>query len=132
MITPTPPKPATKYRKADESKLQTECFQWAWENRPITRRLLFTVVNENDRADSNSISGVRRKNRGVVAGVSDMLMLIPNKHYHGLCIEFKTPIGHQSDVQVVWQQLIEKQGYLYVVCRSLEQFKEIIDNYLAD
>lgn len=130
-IIKTPSPSETKRRHTDEADLQTRCFQWAWHERPETRRLLFTVVNENERRDSNSISGVRRKNRGVIAGVSDMLMLIPRGSWHGLCIEFKTPIGRQSEAQETWQRLIEMQGYRYVVCRSLDSFQALIDEYLS-
>lgn len=131
MIIETPPKPLVRHRKADESKLQAECFQWLWNNYPETRKRYFAVLNENSRQDSNMISGMYRKARGVVAGVSDSIMLIARGKYHGLCCEFKTQIGKQREGQVEWQQIIEKEGYYYFICRSLEDFKKTIIWYLS-
>ena len=67
---------------------------------------------------------------GVTAGVSDSLMLIPRAKWHGLCIEYKREDGRQSPVQVEWQRKVEAQGFRYEVVRSLEQFKELVREYL--
>ena len=34
-----------------------------------------------------AVTGARLKAEGVVAGVSDLLLLVPRGKYHGLCIE---------------------------------------------
>lgn len=90
---------------------------------------MFHIPNENDRADSNAIQGAIRKAMGVVAGVSDLILLVPTKKYHALCIEMKDKDGKQREEQKTWQSLVEAQGYRYEICRSLEQFKEIIKDY---
>ena len=128
MIQETPPPPLRKVRRQEESRLQAECYRWCWNTHPITRRLLFHV--ENERSGSNIIDGARRKAMGLVAGVSDLILLIPRSPYHGLMIEMKTEDGRQSEEQRSWQALVEQQGYKYEVCRSLEQFQTIIENYL--
>lgn len=112
-----------------EGKIQAECYKDFWENYPQYRRLYFAVPNENTRSDSNPITGAIRKAMGVTRGVSDTLLLVPSGPYHGLCIEYKTPDGQQSKYQKEWQSLVEAQGYRYEICRSLEQFKEIIKDY---
>lgn len=89
------------------------------------------MLNENERADSNAIQGAQRKARGVVPGVSDTLMLIARGKYHGLCCEFKTETGRQSEAQKEWQSLVESEGYFYFVCRSFEQFQEKLLWYLS-
>lgn len=68
---------------------------------------------------------------GLVAGVSDLILLMPRGTYHGLCIEMKTLIGKQRENQRTWQMLVESQGYKYCLCRSLAQFQEIITEYLS-
>jgi hypothetical protein len=65
-----------------------------------------------------------------VAGVSDLLLLVPAGGYHGLCIEMKTAKGRQQPTQKEWQQEVEAQGYRYEVCRSVEQFMDIVRDYL--
>lgn len=130
MIIPTPEQPKKRRtHSSPEGKIQAECFTWFWGEYPQYRRLLFHCPNENDRADSNAIQGAIRKALGVVSGVADLLLLVPSKKYHGCCIEMKDEKGMQKPAQKEWQSLVEAQGYRYEICRSLEQFKEIIKDY---
>lgn len=131
MIVETPERPGKHRHSSPEGRIQAECFAWFWNTYPQYRKLLFHVPNENDRADSNIIQGAIRKSLGVVSGVADLLLLIPSGRYHGLCIEMKDERGRQKPVQAEWQVIVEAQGYKYVICRSLEQFKIIIDEYLC-
>ena len=114
-----------------EGKIQADCYRWCYNERPETRKLLFHVPNENDRADSNAIQGAIRKRLGLVAGVADLILLMPRGSYHGLCIEMKDAHGTQKPAQKEWQVIVENQGYLYRVIRSLEEFKELINWYLS-
>lgn len=131
MIVETPEQPKKKGRSASEMKIQAQCIRWAWNERPETRKLLFHVANEIDRPDANPILGAKRRAEGIIRGVADLILLIPRGGYHGLCVEMKTETGYQSSFQKDWQAVVEAQGYKYVVCRSLEQFKSIIDEYLS-
>lgn len=131
MIVETPEKPGKRRHSSPEGRIQAECFAWFWNTYPQYRKLLFHVPNENDRADSNIIQGAIRKSLGVVSGVADFLLLIPSGRYHGLCIEMKDEKGRQKPAQAEWQVIVEAQGYKYVICRSLEQFKIIIQEYLC-
>lgn len=70
------------------------------------------------------------RSEGLTSGVSDMLLLLPRKGYHGLCIEFKTEKGRQSDTQKQFQSMVESQGYLYVIVRSFPSFMQLIDDYV--
>ena len=131
MIVETPEKPGKRRHSSPEGRIQAECFAWFWNTYPQYRKLLFHVPNENDRADSNIIQGAIRKSLGVVSGVADLLLLVASGGYHGLCIEMKDEKGRQKPAQAEWQTIIEAQGYRYVICRSLEQFKIIIHEYLC-
>lgn len=128
-ILETPPRPKQKQRGSPEGKIQAECVAWFWNTYSEYRGLLFHVPNEGNR--NSQSDGVLRKALGLVAGVSDLILLIPSSKYHGLCIEMKTDTGRQSPAQIEWQSKVEKQGYKYIVVRSLEQFKEEIREYLA-
>lgn len=129
MIVETPERPSCRAHRQRESRLQAQCYAWCWNEHPETRRLLFHV--ENERSDGNVIDGAKRKAMGLVAGVSDLIMLIPKGPYHGLMIEMKTEDGVQSQVQKTWQVLVESQGYKYELCRGFEQFKKIVNEYLS-
>lgn len=136
MIVETPPQPR-KHRSHGnpEAKIQAECVTWLWNNKPETRGLYFCVPNENTQSvyetkRQQMISGSKRKAMGLVSGVSDTILLLPRRGYHALCIEFKTPVGRQSDAQISWESLVRANGYGYTVCRSLDDFKYIINWYL--
>lgn len=127
----TPPQPKRRGHGSPEARIQAECFQWLWNNHPETHKRYFAVLNENERADSSAITGAQRKARGVVAGVSDSLLLMARGKYHGLCCEFKTATGRQRDGQIEWQAIMESEGYYYFICRSKEHFIEVIEWYLS-
>lgn len=131
MIIETADQPKKRGHRSNEGCIQAECFRWFHNSYPQYRGLLFHVPNENDRSDSNIIQGAIRKSLGVVSGVADLLLLIARGGFHGLCIEMKDERGRQKPAQAGWQTIVEAQGYKYVICRNLEQFKIIIEDYLC-
>lgn len=112
---------------AHEHRIQCACVRWFAYQYPQYDGLLFAVPNGGHR---DKVTAAMMKAEGVTAGVADLLLLVPSKGHHALCIEMKTEKGRQSPEQKAWQKKAENQGYKYVVCRSLGQFIEIINNYL--
>lgn len=114
--------------KHEESQIQSACVKWFRYQFPVYARLLFAVPNGGAR---NRVTAAILKGEGVVAGVADLLLLVPRGGYHGLAIEMKTKTGHQSDSQKAWQRAVESQGYRYSLCRSLVEFRRLVDEYLS-
>ena len=113
-----------------ESTLQAACVRWARLQFPQCRRLLFAVPNGYRTSPSQARIA---KAEGLVAGVADVLLLYPSADGScaGLCIEFKTAKGRQSENQKAWQRAVESTGrYRYVLVRSFEQFKQLLTGYL--
>lgn len=110
-----------------EDDIQADCVDWFNASFSELRGLLFHVPNGGKRS---KITAANMKRIGVVAGVADLLLLIPSSGFNGFCIEMKAPKGKQSDLQKEWQGKVERQGYKYILCYSLEQFKKEICNYL--
>lgn len=131
MIIETPAQPQKRRHSQPEMKLQAECFRAAWNDFPITRKLLFHVENELNFAGDNSIRGAIRRSEGIVKGVSDLILLIPRRCWHGLMIELKTEGGRQSPAQKEWQSLVEAQGYRYEIIRNLDDFRSLLWDYLG-
>lgn len=131
MIIETPEQPKKRRHSQPEMKLQAECFRMAWNDFPITRKLLFHVENELNFAGDNSIRGAIRRSEGIVKGVSDLILLIPRRDWHGLMIELKTEDGRQSLAQKEWQSLVEAQGYRYEIIRTLDDFRSLLWDYLG-
>lgn len=79
------------------------------------------------------IEAVNLKRSGVQSGVPDICIPLPNKSHHGLYIELKRKEGGRvSDSQQYWIDLLNKQGYLAVVCEGSDAAKIIIEKYIAD
>lgn len=93
------------------------------------QKILFSVPNGGAR---NSITGAILKMEGALSGVSDLILLKPNRFYGCLCIEMKQPKGRQQESQKEWQKAVESVGNKYVVCRSLDEFIEVVTDYLKD
>lgn len=129
MIVETPEQPKKRAHSMPEGKIQASCVEFLWNNYPETRGLYIHIPNEGNR--SSKQDGAKRKALGLVAGAPDTFLFIARRGYFGLAIEFKTETGVQSQEQKAFQARLEQQGYKYCLCRSLAQFKEIIEEYLS-
>lgn len=110
--------------KNSEDKIQQLCWKWFTNTYCLkhheNRMLMFSVPN-----DSASLAEqMRKKATGLIAGVSDTIIVMPNKV---IFCEFKTPTGRQSDAQIDFESRINKLGFDYWVIRSFEEFKEKIE-----
>ena len=116
--------------RQEEHRIQCAIVKWFYYAYPAYRGgCLFAVPNGGHR---NIQTARNLKAEGVTSGVSDLLLLVPKREYHGLCVEVKTPVGRQSDNQKNWQRIIEAQGYRYEIVRSLDQFAELVGWYLNE
>ncbi len=118
-----------KHPSDEEHRLQASCVQWFRLQYPNFRHNLFAVPNGGRR---DKVTGAKLKAEGVLAGVSDLILLKSNKHFGALLIEMKTRTGAQAVSQKQWQKLIEKDAYKYVICRSLSEFIEQVNSYLSN
>lgn len=113
----------------EEHQLQVACVRWFRYQFPGMAKHLFAVPNGGRR---DKTTGAKLKAEGVVAGVSDLILMKRSGRYGALLIEMKTPTGKQSHEQKEWQMAMEQEGYCYVVCRSLDEFTRTIISYLGD
>lgn len=127
-IIETTPQPKKRQHKQPEAKIQASCVEWLWNTHPETRGNFIHIPNEGNR--NSKMDGAMRRALGLVAGAPDTFLFIPRHGKHGLAVEFKTETGVQSDAQKAFQARLEQNGYAYQLCRSLEQFKTIINEYL--
>lgn len=121
----------TKHRRRpddEEHRIQSACVRWFRLQYPQYTHNLFAVPNggRRDKATAGKLNA-----EGVLAGVADLILLKSNADFGALLIEMKTSTGRQSDTQRQWQQLIEADGYHYVICRSLDDFMREVRSYLS-
>jgi len=110
-----------------EQQLQKDIFKYFHNKYCLKnhnpRCKIFAVPNGGHR---NILEAINLKATGVVSGVSDMIILLPNKC---LFIELKTEIGKQSENQKDFENVVNNLGFDYFVIRSLNEFINIIDTY---
>ena len=120
---------------SSESEIQQSCLRWFRLQYPrlAEEGMLFHIANEGVRMGA---MGGRLQREGLVRGVADLCLAIPSNGFAALYIEMKRPktifhgATYQKPEQKEWQKNVEKYGNKYVVCRSVEEFKEIIKDYL--
>ena len=108
-----------------ESKLQQEAVRWF--RLQFRNEIIFSSPNEGKRTLSNAS---RLKAEGMMSGVADLQILSAQNGYHGLFIEIKYGKGRQTESQKWFQKVAEQNGYKYVICRSFDEFKKEIEDYL--
>jgi hypothetical protein len=108
-----------------ESPVQQSCVYWFRLQYP--GYILFAIPNGGARSKTE---GAIMKGEGVLVGVADLFLALPSGVYHGLFVEMKAGKGRQSDAQKDFEKQAIMSGYKYVICRSLEEFVEVINDYL--
>lgn len=124
-------KPRPKSAAPLETNIQQNCITWFRYQYPSLWNdgVLFHIPNEGIR---HGATGKRMKSEGIVRGVADLCLALGRHGYHSLYIEMKRPKNYQSDYQKAWEAGITKHGNKYIVCRSLEEFRDIITWYLNE
>ena len=101
-----------------EASLQQSIIIWFRNNYQMNGKgLIFSVANESTYKNKTF------KNTGTMAGVSDLIVVLPNKT---IFVELKTETGIQSDKQKLFESKIKELNQEYYLIRSLEQFKTIL------
>lgn len=113
--------------KQKEHLLQTACFNYFNLTYRKYKGLLFAIPNGGQR---NIQTAAYLKKEGVVSGVADMFLSVPNTEYHGLYLEFKVDYNKQSESQKQFEILVTKQNYKYQIIKSVDEFILTIKNYL--
>lgn len=124
--------PPVVKRKRDnrEHRIQAALIKW-WANThkefQLPEEVLHSVPNGGFRSP---ITGAIMKLEGQRRGVFDLKLNVARAGYHGLWMEVKTPEGILSKEQKAFQQAVNLQGYCTLVCRSFEEGKSMITDYL--
>lgn len=116
---------------------QTALFCWAANNRQRFPELewYFAVPNGGER---NKIVASRLKAEGVKSGVSDTMLPVARRGYHGFFIEMKKPPdengkggGIESVKQTEFGRFVAENGYLYVCCDHWTKAAQYLAWYLG-
>lgn len=117
--------------KSKEDNLQAACIRWFRYQYPD--KVLFAIPNGGSR---NPIEAAKLKRTGTLAGVADLFLMAADYNpvteigSYGLFIELKVGKNGQTESQKSFQYKALMAGYQYRVCRTFDEFQEIINEYL--
>ena len=109
-----------------ENKIQSSAVKWFTNNYCLKHHnpkfVIFSVPNEAiQKMAWQQINTF--KAMGLKSGVSDVIVLLEGKV---LFVEFKAAKGAQNDNQKRFQEDVQALGFEYHICRSLEDFQELV------
>lgn len=89
------------------------------------------LVHTPNEGKRTSWQGAALKAQGLRAGFPDYTLYVPKKGYGALMIELKRQKGgNTSKNQQHWLDLLNKNGYLAVVCYGADEAIKVIEDYL--
>lgn len=107
---------------------QSATCEWFWYQYPQYRGCLFAIPNGGER---NAVVAAKLKKEGVVAGVSDLFLMVTRPGHAGLFIEMKAKNGRLQPNQSDFQDRARQQGYKADVCYGFEEARAVIQEYLG-
>lgn len=106
---------------------QEQVMLITWFRLQYPKYIIFAIPNGGVR---HIVTAVKLKSEGVLAGVSDLFLMVPKGEYHGMFIEMKAKTGKISDSQKEFMAAANSMNYKTAVCYGFDEAKEVIINYL--
>lgn len=111
-----------------EHLAQSLLIKWFRLQYPLMAKCLWAIPNGGARHIGTAL---KLKAEGVMPGVSDLFLMIPNNGHHGLFLEMKKEKGAKlQQNQLEFLNLAESMGYAAEVAYGFEEAQEIIKKYL--
>lgn len=107
-----------------ESQIQIQMVKWFRLQYP--HYIIAAIPNGGQRS---ALEAKIMKGEGVLAGFSDLIIIARE---NVLFVEVKTKRGYQSDLQAKFQSDVERLGFQYSICRSLDEFILTIEKWIKD
>lgn len=110
-----------------ETHIQQAYLKWLSFQYPLVFKLTFSFANAGKRSPR---TGRRMVREGMKKGICDIGIFYPAYPYHGLFIEFKRKGGKVSNAQKRVIELLNDNGYLAIVCDTIEDAISATKKYL--
>ena len=122
---------ATYIPRVSEADEQIAVLTWAnmMSHRFPCLKFMYHTPNGGSR---NIAEAANLKRMGVKPGVPDLFLPYPSKGFHGLWIEMKTEKGRQTASQKEWQEWLNENGYLALVCHGVGEAINALEGYLNE
>lgn len=112
-----------------ESDLQRAAVKWFRLQYSRYEFNLFAIPNEGRRKITTAMF---LKSQGMRSGVPDLFLAIPRLHYSGLFIEMKVAPNKPTSNQLKMIEVLSNSGYLCKVCYTVEEFMNVVNQYLKN
>lgn len=119
-------KESQKKGRSKPRHIESQIQMVKWFRLQYPRYIIAAIPNGGQRS---ALEAKIMKGEGVLAGFSDLIIIARE---NVLFIEVKTKDGNQSDLQAKFQSDIERLGFQYSICRSLDEFILTIEKWLKD
>ena len=110
-----------------ENKFQRAVAQWLDMQHP--NLLWWHTPNEGKRSNFERWLA---KILGMRAGVSDIVILQPNKSFHGIVMELKVGKNKCTPAQSKFLQQAQHLQYYACTCYSIDEVINVVNSYCAD
>ena len=105
----------------------------AWSHKPAVRALMPALKWLHHSANGgkrDAFTGAQMKALGVKPGFPDLILPV-RRGFAGLAMEMKADDGRVSKEQDEWLQELDEQGWHCAVCRSADEARHQIMDYLG-
>ena len=113
-----------------EHQIQSAFFDYVRVKRNSDWRYELVIAIPNGGMRNKAVAG-KMWAEGVTAGAPDVLCLFPAHGHCGLCLEFKTPKGKQSEAQKRFENYVHTAGYMYSVVRDAEAAIKLVERWFS-
>ena len=108
-----------------EDNIQIACVKWFKYAYPA-----YILHHSPNGGKRTAFEAEQFKRMGTIAGFPDLFLMCSSGFYNGLFVEIKTEKGRQTESQKWFEKKAFDFNYCYKVVRSLDEFIEVITNYL--
>ena len=112
--------------KHQESSLQIACVKWF---RMVYREPDYLICTFPNGGSRSIITAQILKAEGSRAGMPDLVIFAKSKCFF---IEMKASKGVLSENQKVIHEILQKLGFMVYICRSFDEFKNVVENEILN
>ena len=113
----------------NEHRTQVNLINWFRDEHPTLALNFFSIPNGGKRT---KVTALLLKQEGMLAGVPDLFLAVPNTKYHGFFIELKTLAGVTSKAQDAVHCALKMRGYAVETPKGYFEAIESITRYLGE
>lgn len=118
-----------KHLESAQQQQVIEWSKWAYKANPVRYPNLDLLHCSLNGVKLTKTQAGIAKGQGMLSGVPDLFLPVPQQNYHGLYIEMKSEKGRLTENQEWFLSKTEGLGYKAAVCYSANEAIAVIEEY---